>query len=226
MRIGIHQPQYLPWIHYFEKIQKCDIFILLDNVNYQKNGLQNRNQIKGINGKKWLTVPVEHKLGQKINHTKVVNNTNWKKKHLLTLDQFYNNSNYYKYYRSDLIEIYEKDWIFLNDINCNFISKIMNWLNITTPIYKSSNLNLEGSSTDLIIKICKEFNADHYISGLGAKNYLNEDKFREHDIELIYLENKTVKAYKQLYSESGFFNDLSSLDIIFNCGNEWKNFLI
>ena len=51
----------------------------------------------------------------------------------------------------------------------------MNWLNITTPIYKSSNLNLEGSSTDLIIKICKEFNADHYISGLGAKNYLNED---------------------------------------------------
>ena len=54
MKIGIHQPQYLPWIHYFVKIQKCDIFILLDNGNYQKNGLQNRNQIKGINGKNGL----------------------------------------------------------------------------------------------------------------------------------------------------------------------------
>tara|TARA_B100000401_G_C52743678_1_gene689653 strand:- start:924 stop:1232 length:309 start_codon:yes stop_codon:yes gene_type:complete len=102
----------------------------------------------------------------------------------------------------------------------------MNWLNITTPIYKSSNLNLMGSSTDLIIKICKEFNADHYISGLGAKNYLNEDKFEEHNIKLTYLENKTVRAYKQLYPDSGFLNDLSSLDIIFNCGDEWKNFLM
>ena len=63
MKVGIHQPHYLPWLPYFIKIAKCDIFIVLDNVDFQKNGLQNRNQIKTDKGYQWLTVPVEHKLG-------------------------------------------------------------------------------------------------------------------------------------------------------------------
>ena len=67
MKIGIHQPQFLPWLPYFLKIEACDYFVFLDIVDYQKNGLQNRNQIKSINGKQWLTIPIKNKLGQKIN---------------------------------------------------------------------------------------------------------------------------------------------------------------
>ena len=66
MIVSIHQPQYLPWDNFFRKIKKSDYFIYLDNVEFQKNGLQNRNQIKTASGSTWLTVPVKHNLGQKI----------------------------------------------------------------------------------------------------------------------------------------------------------------
>ncbi len=225
MKIGIHQPQYLPWIHYFMKIGECDAFVLLDSVDYQKNGLQNRNQIKGINGKTWLTIPVSSKLGEKIYDIKIVNSTNWKKKHIHTLDQFYKKSEFYNKYRNEIVNILNNDWVFLNDINTSFINKIMNWLNLKTPIYKSSQLNVNGTSTDLIIEICKKFNADQYISGLGAKNYLDEKKFINNQIELIYLKNKNITEYSQCFNKIGFMDDLSTLDILFNCGDNWKNFL-
>ena len=80
MKLSIHQPQYLPWLSYFLKIEKSDNFVFLDNVNFQKNGLQNRNKIKNSNGEFWLTVPILHNTGQKIIDVKINNKINWKKK--------------------------------------------------------------------------------------------------------------------------------------------------
>ena len=89
MIVSIHQPQYMPWLPYFSKIDKSDLFIFLDSVDFQKNGLQNRNEIKTAQGRNWLTIPVHHKSGQKIYETTMPHNVNWKKKHLQTLRSFY-----------------------------------------------------------------------------------------------------------------------------------------
>ena len=66
MKVAVHQPQYLPWLPYFLKIENADLFIFLDTVAFQKNGIQNRNKIKTAQGGQWLTVPVRQNLGQKI----------------------------------------------------------------------------------------------------------------------------------------------------------------
>ena len=225
MKIGIHQPQYIPWLHYFLKIKNCDVFVILDTVNFQKNGIQNRNQIKTKSGKSWLTVPVKHKLGQKIIDVEISNSQNWKKKHFMTIDQFYNKSKFYKNYKDELEEIYNKYWLSLCDFNIAFIFKVLEWLNIKTIIKRSSELKVEGHSTDLIINICKELNSSRYISGLGGKSYLEEDKFLKNQIQLDYFENLKIMEYSQLYPNIGFFNDLSALDILFNCGNKWTEYL-
>ena len=86
MIISIHQPQYLPWDNFFKKIKKSDCFIFLDNVEFQKNGLQNRNQIKTSNGPIWLTVPIKQKHGQKISDVEIDNSKDWKKKHWKTIN--------------------------------------------------------------------------------------------------------------------------------------------
>ena len=66
MIVTIHQPQYLPWLGYFDKINRADIIVLLDNVQYKKNEWQNRNHIKTANGWQWVTVPVKYKFPEKI----------------------------------------------------------------------------------------------------------------------------------------------------------------
>lgn len=53
-KIGIHQPNFCPWLPYFHKMSKCDIFIVLGHVQFEKNGYQNRYKTNG----KWVTKPV------------------------------------------------------------------------------------------------------------------------------------------------------------------------
>ena len=226
MKLGIHQPQYLPWLHYFIKIRECDIFVILDTVNYQKNGIQNRNQIKTNNGKTWLTVPIINKFSQKIEDVRISNISDWKKKHRMTIEQFYRKSEFYGNYKREIDEIYYTEWESLTDLNINLIFKILKWLKINTPIYRSSDFNFIGNSTELIINICKEFDSTHYISGTGGKNYLDENYFIKNNIKLDYLPNNKINEYDQQYKEKGFIADLSVLDILFNCGDKWTNYIV
>ncbi len=73
MIVSIHQPQYLPWLPYFSKINISDVFVFLDNVQFQKNGLQNRNELKNSSGRFWVTVPISVKLGDTICNVEIVN---------------------------------------------------------------------------------------------------------------------------------------------------------
>ena len=110
MRVSIHQPQYLPWLPYFQKIEESDLFIFLDNVDFQKNGLQNRNQIKTANGAQWLTVPVKQSLGQKIVETRIANSNLWRKKHWQTIRQNYGKAQAFSQYERQLEHFYTRDW--------------------------------------------------------------------------------------------------------------------
>ncbi len=224
MKVGIHQPQYLPWLPYFLKIAKCDVFIILDHVDFQKNGLQNRNQIKTDKGYQWITVPVEHKLGQKINEIKINNRLNWSKKHIKSIIHHYSRSKYYEIYINDFKKIYERNWDNLVDVNMEFIYLILNILRIKTKIIKSSIINVEGKSSQLILNICKKVGATTYISGIGAKDYLDQSDFETNGIELIIEPPILPKKYDQAYKNTDFLNDLSVVDIIMNCGKEWENY--
>ncbi len=219
MIVSIHQPQYIPWIPYFLKIKKSDIFVLLDNVAYQKNGIQNRNQIKGANGPIWLTVPVNKKLGQLISTIKISNDTQWQTKHINSIKNSYSSTNYYSDFIEGFIKIYKKDFTYLADLNIEIIKYILLYLDIKTTVIKASELNLSEKGSDLILQICRNLKASKYISGVGGKEYLREIDFTASNIEIEYKEWQSKNEYKQNFNKIGFVHGLSSIDYIFNCGN-------
>lgn len=224
MVVAIHQPNFLPWIGYFYKIKYCDVFVFLDNVQFSKNSYQNRVKIKTPQGASWLTEPVIHKFGQLTNETKLNNQENWIEKHLRTFEMNYKKAKYFNEIYSLLESVYHKrKWEFLCEINIALIDTICNYLEIKKNFLLASDLNVSGSSTDLLIRIIKKVGGDTYLSGVGAKNYQNEDAFKMNNIELIY-SNFRHPIYPQLWGD--FIPGLSIVDLLFNCGkNSYAYFI-
>ena len=225
MNISIHQPQYLPWLPLLLKIEQSDLFIFLDNVDFQKNGLQNRNQIKSSQGLIWLTVPIYQKLGQKIIDVKIVSDKIWRKKHWQTIQVCYRKAPYFKFYKEALEAIYVNEWSSLCNLNIEIMKMLMEFMDIKTPTIRSSQMKARGQASDLIHNLCLEVGATQYISGIGGKEYLNPSTFYNSGIDLVYKSYSLPKEYPQLFNQSGFFNSLSVIDIIFNCGQDWRNYI-
>jgi hypothetical protein len=179
MIAAIHQPNYLPWLGFFYKMAKSDIFILLDNIQYEKNGLTNRTKIKTSQGECWLTLPVSQKFPRTIKEVELVNFGNERNKILKTIELNYKKAKYFDYLFPELKEILVKDWQYLVDLNIELINFFKDKLDIKTKIEIVSNHDLSGKSTDLLINICERFNADIYLTGqggkIGGKKYLEED---------------------------------------------------
>jgi len=225
MKVSIHQPQYLPWLPYIQKIDQSDLFIFLDSVDYQKNGLQNRNKIKSSNGGQWLTVPVIAKLGQKIADTKIDNSQKWSKKHFSAIQQSYGKAEHFNYFSDIIADVYSKKWDNLAELNISFLKQILKIINVSTSIYQSSELECEGNSSTLILNLCKKVGATKYLTGHGAKNYLNFNEFENANIEVEFFNPPSIIHYPQTFNKIGFIDGLSCIDILLNCGERWKDFL-
>jgi hypothetical protein len=222
MIVGIHQPQFMPWLGYFDKIIKSDIFIFLDDVQYKKNEWQNRNRIKTAKGAQWLTVPVSFHFPEKITEVKVNNETDWRKNHLSSFTTNYSKAGYYNETLKLFADIYEKEWVSLSELNIAVIMRVIEFLGIKTRTIKSSEITSTGASTERLVSLCKELKADTYLSGAGGKDYLEESMFTQAGIKVIFQEY-SHPAYYQCFE--GFIPNLSILDLLFNCGLESKKAL-
>ena len=216
--VAIHQPQYLPWLPYCDKADSCDIFVYLDNVQYQKNGLQNRNQIKTAQGAHWLTVPVHVSLGQTIHEVRIAN-PHWQKKHSRTLEQNYARTAGYKRLMEGLRSVMNQPFEYLVDLNIAVTDWMFAQLGISCKYLRASDLDVSGEKDDLLLDICKTVGATVYFSGQGAKDYQDEPKFRQNGIELRY-QHYHNQPYHQCFPEIGFVANLSALDLILNIGDE------
>ena len=225
MNVTIHQPQYLPWLPYFLKIEESDLFIILDTVAFQKNGLQNRNQIKTAQGAHWLTVPVKQQLGQKIQDVKIDNITDWRRKHWQTIRQCYRKAAAFEAYEKDLEVLYSQEWAGLSELNIELMTLMLRWMGIRTPIIRSSQMKATGSASDLVLNLCLEVEATRYLSGMGGMNYLEPEAFEKAGVEIAYRPSVLPEFYAQMFPQAGFINHLSSLDIMLNCGESWRNCL-
>lgn len=218
MRAAIHQPQFMPWLGYFEKMDRCDVFVFLDNVQYKKNEFQNRNKIKTSQGWQWLTVPVKYKFPQMINEVQIDNAIDWRKKHLHALETNYRKTAYFGKYMPLFTDFYRKDWQTLSQINIASVMLLKNILGIDTKIMISSEMHgLRDEPNLRLIDICKKLNCDTYLAGKDGRNYMNLDLFKDAGIKVEFQEFKHP-AYPQLFGEFEYF--MSAVDLIFNCGNE------
>lgn len=225
MIISVHQPQYLPWLGYFDKIMKSDIFVFLDNVQYKKREFQNRNKIRTKNGWLWLTIPVvtKERYYQKISEVEIDNTQHWQKEHWETIKMYYHQAKYFQNYKDFFEKIYSSKWDKLSSLNVEIIKYLLECLEIRTPIYFESELGLSGEATERIINICKKFKADTYLSGIGGKDYLDESRFDLENIKLVYQDFKHP-TYPQVYP--GFEPYMSVIDLLFNCGPESRKIIM
>ena len=217
-KIAILQSNYLPWKGVFDLINKVDVFVFLEDVQYSKRDWRNRNKIMTNKGLKWLTVPVRNKgiSTQLIFEVKIDNTKNWQWKHSNFLYLYYKNTKYFNKYKWILDELYgDKKWFKLSDLNIYSTKLISDILGINTKFYNSVDLSTTGSKDDKLIAICKKINADYYLSGPAAQAYINPEKFKENNIILDYI-NYQYPEYQQAYKP--FRHDVSILDLIFNCG--------
>ena len=213
----IHQPNYLPYLGFFEKAFQSDIFIIYDTTQFKKNDWQNRNRICTSEGWQWITIPVLHRFGQKINEVKIDNlkkplKNNWNK-----IQTIYGKAPFFKDYGEIFEKIYKNTYNFVSDLNCDMIYEIKSILGLRTRFVKSSEFPpIETKSTQALIDLCKIVEADTYISGSEGKNYLDLDLFEKAGIELKF-QNYRHPVYKQ-FNNSEFQPYMSVIDLIFNCG--------
>ena len=215
MIVSVHQPQYIPWIGYFDKIDKSDIFVFLDDVQYKKREWQNRNRIKTPDGLQWLTVPVKHNDNDPINRVLIQNESSYINDHILGIELNYKKAKYFNEYKNIIFDAVLKKHEKLSDLNISLIEVIIRILGIEKNVILSSSLNIETMKTDRIIDICKALDADVYLSGEGARDYLQPEKFSANNIRLTY-QRFSHPVYAQLFGE--FLPFASIIDMIFNMG--------
>ncbi|MFA5118425.1 MAG: WbqC family protein [Candidatus Omnitrophota bacterium] len=228
MIVSVHQPQYIPWLGYFDKIARSDCFVFLDNVQYKEREFQNRNKIRTKDGWVWLTVPVVSKgLGrQKIADVAIDNGFAWRKQHLKSWEVWYARSPFFKENFAFFEKIYTSEWDKLAQLNIYIIQYVLKMLGVEKPVFFESVLQTTTTKTERIIEICRKLKADVYLSGAGGRDYIEADKFREAGIELRY-QDFIHPEYRQQFSLSGkdFISHLSIFDLLLNEGPESRKIL-
>lgn len=218
MLVAIHQPHYLPWLRYFEKIARSDVFIVLDDVQYEKNGFQNRNKIKTAQGWTYLTVPIQRPTQRPICEVEIDNRTNWREKHLRALELSYRKAPHFASLWPAISDIYARDWTHLAALNRAMLELFLEQLGIKTPLLYSSELVTTGQSTDRLAELCRLAGGDEYLSGAYAVNaYLDPAVLQAAGIRLAFQEWH-APTYSQLYPQAGFVPDLAIVDLLFNEG--------
>ena len=220
--ISIHQPGYIPWLGFFKKIQSSDVFVFLDDVQFEKNGWHNRNKIKTSENWMWLTVPVNAKLGTNLNEIRIDYSSKWVKKHEKSIEMNYSKSEFFEKYWPHFKKIYEKEYELLIDLNMALIKKIMEILEIKTKTLLSSSLEITQKKSARILQICQSLNASEYISGIMGEDYLDVEDFKKNKIRLIF-QNYQHPTYLQKYKS--FLPNMSIIDLLFNEGNNASNIL-
>ncbi|MFH1957627.1 MAG: WbqC family protein [bacterium] len=224
-KIAIIQSNYIPWKGYFDIINRVNEFILYDNVQYTQRDWRNRNKIKTPEGLRWLTIPVEvkGKYFQKINETKIAQK-DWGKRHWNKILQNYSKAKYFKDYKKLFEDLYlSSNEKYLSQINYKFIKVINKILNIATQISWLNDYEKTECKTKALLHICKKVGATEYISGTAAKDYIEEELFKQEKIKLTWFDYSDYQEYNQLYPP--FEHNVSIIDLIFNEGPNAAKFM-
>jgi len=217
MIIAVHQPQYLPWLGYFDKIRRADIFILLDNVQFKKNEWQNRNRIKAAQGPQWLTVPVGYKYPQLINEVTINNTVRWKHKQRQAIFTNYRKATCHEYLEGFFEDIFSNSWEKISELNIYVVKKLVEVLGIDTPLFVASELGeFPDNPDERLVAITRHFNGDTYLAGIGGRQYMDLEKYSAQGIEVKF-QNYQHPEYDQLFGE--FIPNMSVIDLILNHGD-------
>lgn len=216
MIYAAHQPNYLPWLGFFHKIACADVFVILDDVQFEEGNYQNRVQIKSPQGPQWLTQPIRHRHLQRTDEVEFDTRADWRAKHLKQIRSNYGRAACFTQ-MFPLLErwLHEAQGERIASVNSHLIEVIARAIGLETRIVPSSSLNVTSSATSRLVEIGKKLGASAYLSGRGARKYQAEQEFLAAGIALGYTDF-TPKDYPQLWG--GFVPGLSAIDALLNIG--------
>lgn len=219
MIISTHQPNYIPWLGYFYKIWKSDIFVFLDDVQFSKKGLHNFHYLKQNKASVKINIPVKHAYTDPIKNVKTNDQGGWKDRHLSLIEQCYVKATFFDIIFNDFKSILMPNYDNLADLNIAIIKFISGKFNFQTRFITSSSLEIEAKNEERIIQICKKLNATIYYSGNGAKAYQSNENFERNGLSLVY-DDFYPLPYNQL--EGDFIANVSIIDFLMNYGYDWN----
>ncbi|GAB7022253.1 WbqC family protein [Salidesulfovibrio brasiliensis] len=216
------QPTYLPWLGFYEMINRCDAFVFLDNVQYAHQSWQSRNRLKGTNGSPvWLVVPVKREgLDTLIRDVQIASQpSNWKRKHLQTITTLLGKTPYFKRFRPALEAWYATEHTSLASLNESGIKMVSEWLDLETEFLSATQLKPTGKRTELILDICRKTEATDYYSPIGAASYLDPEKHLLTGAGInVHYQTWEHPEYEQRFGQ--FLSHMSALDAVMNIGPE------
>lgn len=220
------QPTYMPWAGYFNLMAQVDMFVYLDDAQYERSSWQNRNRVLVRGTPTWLTVPVVRGfLVASINQVVVDETLPWRRKHLTLLTNSYARHEYIQSMLEATQPLSDNSLTCLADLNIFVLEVLRNRMEITTPTVRSSSLGINGVRTDRLIAILTELGATEYVTPPGALDYLREDKFVNRSAARLLVHNFQPAEYLQRDTTS-FVSHLSSLDMVAHLGWEGaKNYI-
>jgi hypothetical protein len=211
------QPGYLPWLGYFDQLRRADVFVVYDDVQFDKHGWRNRNRIKTPGGPLWLTVPVRHHgQGQPKNHEILIDGRHWQRKHIASLSQYYARAPHASRYLPELTDLLNRGWTHLIDLDMAVAGRMAEWFGLPAPALRSSTLGISGEQSQRLIDMCRHFGCTRYLSGDAASDYLDVALFASQGVEVQW-QNYQHPVYPQLHGP--FVPRLSAIDLLLNCGD-------
>ena len=217
MTVSIHQPQYLPWLGFFDKVDRADVYVILDTVQFKKNEYQNRNRIKTAQGWQWITVPVGYRFPQRIDEVTVNHESPWAHKHRQALVTNYSGSPHFDRVFPALDTVLQTRWDHISDLNRQTVEVLMGLLDIDTSVRNAGEWELSDDPTGRLVDICQRLDAGTYLSGAGGRDYLDFAQFEEAGIQVVFQEF----SHPEYLQQFGTFEPyMSTVDLLFNCGPE------
>ncbi len=224
MMISIQQPEFFPWLGYFDKMLQVDKIVFLDNVQFKKRYFENRNKIRTPQGWVWLNVPVKTKgrYTQMIREVEIDNSQHWQRKIVSALEHSYKKTQYWNDFGIQLCRFVWRPYHYLLDFNIAIIQACMQRLGIEREWYMASSLQTKQVGSDLILEICRKMDASDYLSGSFGRDYLKENDFHINNINVHY-QNFIHPVYEQIHGK--FEPAMSIVDLYFNHGPKSINIL-
>ena len=230
MLVAAHQPAFLPWLGYLDKMARADLFVVVDCVQFETQNFQNRNRVKRHDGAGWLTVPVRHgRQHDRVDDKRICSEPNprhnWQRRAWRTIEIHYRRAPFFARYADELRDVLLRPWERLVDLDLATLDLARRWLGIAVPMVRSSTLDLSGAKTERILDLCRKVNASGYLSGTGGSTgYLDVEQMQRAGVDVVW-QRFTHPVHAQRYPHLGFIPNLAFVDAVLNCGPEARAIL-
>ncbi|KPK11544.1 MAG: hypothetical protein AMJ68_05380 [Acidithiobacillales bacterium SG8_45] len=216
--ITIHQPDFAPYLGFFQRLLQAQHFILLDDVQFIRRGWQHRDRIKTRNGSSWLTLSVRKPdYRQLINEVELSSDSKWKDDNLNLIKECYSSATCFAEIYPKVEALYHAGYRYLVDFNIAFLNLALEYFDISIPVTRSSEYQIDATSSERLLALAKARHGDAYLTGTGSRDYLDEELFRSSGIKIVWQQFKHP-VYQQVHGK--FEAMLSCLDVLFNCGHD------